>query len=279
MGGALEVPGNVLRNAVAEFNVWVDPVALREVLAAGAEVTLVPLDATNDVPVTPFFADALAHHHVTPEADVVHALFEAQPYLLSGQYWFWDPLSAAILAEPALASYRERTVSVLEGEKDTQGQVVADPQGRPVRVASAPDAEGFEREFLNTLNGDDAIATTRPEPVAAIGISDDGCRYDGPSQVPAGLVPVEIRSAASDPWNAVLLSIAEGHTYADVEELVAGFEPTGERPSWVRFAAQAVGLPGGTVLVPWRLEAGSYGLVCQRDDPWTLQAVTEIAAG
>ncbi|MGZ8603249.1 MAG: nucleoside hydrolase [Actinomycetota bacterium] len=279
MGGALDVSGNVIRNAVAEFNVWVDPVALREVLDAGAPVTLVPLDATNDAPVTPFFADALAGHHVSPEAAAVQELFEAQPFLLSGQYFFWDPLSAAILVEPELGAFEERTVAVLDGEKETQGQLVDDPEGAVTRVAVSPDALAFEREFLNTLNGDEAVATTRPEPIATIGIDDGGCTYRGPTTLPTELVAVEVDSTASGPWGAMVLSIAEGHSFADVEEVVATFRPTDEPPTWVSFAAQTYGIPGETALLPLRLEAGSYGLVCQRDDPWTLQPVTEILAG
>lgn len=278
MGGALDVPGNVLRNAVAEFNVWVDPVALREVLASGAEVTLVPLDATNEVPVTPFFADALAGHHVTPEARTVDALFELQPYLLSGQYWFWDPLSAALLAEPGLASYERRTVAVLEGEKETQGQIVDDPSGSPIRVATSPDPLAFEREFLNTLNGDEVVSSTRPAPVATVEVEDDGCAYDGPTELPTGPVAVELVSAASRPWDVVLVSIGGEHTFGDVRRLLSGYERTDRPPGWVGLAAQAGAPPGASTLVSWNVGTGTLALVCVRDEPWEIQAVAEIAA-
>jgi pyrimidine-specific ribonucleoside hydrolase len=279
MGGAIDVPGNVIRNGVAEFNVWVDPVAAREVLSSGAPITLVPLDATNEAPVTAFFAEALAAHHTTPEAETVQSLFETQPFLLSGQYYFWDPLSAALLVEPGLATLEERTVTVLEGEKESQGQIVDDPAGAAIRVASAPDALAFEREFLATLNGGDAVETTRPEPIATIAIGDDGCTYVGPTDLPTGLVAVEIDSTTTATWSPLVLSIGEGHTFAEVEDVVASFEPTDEPPSWVGFVAGAPGPPGETTLVPWQLEAGSYGLICQNDDPWALQAITEIIAG
>ena len=57
MAGAIDAGGNT-PNGVAEYNVWVDPLAAKEVVE-GMDVTLVPLDATDDVPFTPFFADVL----------------------------------------------------------------------------------------------------------------------------------------------------------------------------------------------------------------------------
>ena len=280
MGGAVDAPGNVIRNAVAEWNIWVDPVSAREVLASGAEITLVPLDATNQAPVTAFFADALARHHVTPEADTVQALFETQPYLLAGQYFFWDPLSAAILADPALATAGDRRLSVLEGEKDIQGQIVDDPGGATIHVATDPDALAFEREFLNTLNGDRAVTSTRPEPVGAIAIRDAGCSYDGPAALPPELVAVAVDNATSTTWGVVLVAIAEGHTYEELQELVATFDPTDQSPdqppAWVTIASATQQPAGASGLIAWPLEPGSYALVCQSAD--SLQAAAAISA-
>jgi pyrimidine-specific ribonucleoside hydrolase len=81
MGGAVDVTGNAIENPAAEWNIWVDPRAANVLLASGAPVWLVPLDATRPAPITDYFAEALDGHHVTPEADVVRALFEAQPLL------------------------------------------------------------------------------------------------------------------------------------------------------------------------------------------------------
>jgi pyrimidine-specific ribonucleoside hydrolase len=94
MAGAVDVPGNA-PGGVAEYNVWVDPLAAKEVLAA-VPVTLVPLDATNAVPITSFFVDVLGRHLGTPAAEAVHDLIADDPFLVSGQYFFWDPLAAGI---------------------------------------------------------------------------------------------------------------------------------------------------------------------------------------
>ncbi len=57
-GGCAGECGYILQhpqNQTAEWNFYVDPQAALDVLEAGAPITLVPLDATNDAPFTPAF--------------------------------------------------------------------------------------------------------------------------------------------------------------------------------------------------------------------------------
>jgi purine nucleosidase/pyrimidine-specific ribonucleoside hydrolase len=55
MGGSIRVTGNIhsdwpaIDNTVAEWNIWVDPVAAKEVFASGLSLHVIPLDATNQV--------------------------------------------------------------------------------------------------------------------------------------------------------------------------------------------------------------------------------------
>ena len=61
MAGALGVKGHVvipgftddLKNEVTDWNSYVDPLAAQQVFRSGVPITLVPLDATNEVPLTP----------------------------------------------------------------------------------------------------------------------------------------------------------------------------------------------------------------------------------
>lgn len=72
MGGAIDVPGNLLPdygNTVAEWNIFIDPTAAKIVLRSGLPVTLVPLDATNCAPLNQAFYDRLAADHGSAEAD------------------------------------------------------------------------------------------------------------------------------------------------------------------------------------------------------------------
>lgn len=60
MGGAVFVPGNLAvvpeppysTNEVAEFNVWLDPVAAKEVFESGLKIQMTPLDATDQIEFT-----------------------------------------------------------------------------------------------------------------------------------------------------------------------------------------------------------------------------------
>jgi len=72
MAGAVETLGNA-PNRVAEYNVWIDALAAKEVIEA-MPVELVPLDASNFVHTNPFFVDALGRHLATPAARAIHAL-------------------------------------------------------------------------------------------------------------------------------------------------------------------------------------------------------------
>jgi inosine-uridine nucleoside N-ribohydrolase len=159
MGGAVNVPGNVrassnLGNDLAEWNVYADPHAMAIVLASGAPVTLVPLDATQYVPVTLEFTSRLKHHRGTPAAEFVYrVLTQKESDVRSGAYCFWDPLAAAVVMDEELATFEELALAVIEEEGPQSGRTLLSSTGHPVRVANGADAAGFEERFLDTLNG------------------------------------------------------------------------------------------------------------------------------
>lgn len=62
-------------------------------------VSLVPLDATDDMPFTTFFVDALAEHARTPEALAAQRIIAAdEPIFTSAGYSFWDTLATALVS-------------------------------------------------------------------------------------------------------------------------------------------------------------------------------------
>jgi pyrimidine-specific ribonucleoside hydrolase len=161
VGGAVDVPGNVgishagIDNSVADWNIYVDPRAAAIVLQSGVPVTLVPLDATNHVPVTTNFLERLKDDRKTPEAMFVFEVLSKTQYydfVQSGGYYFWDPLAAAILTDNSLAVFETRNLTVIEEESNQSGRTQASENGAPVRVAVDVDAERFEQLFLDTLN-------------------------------------------------------------------------------------------------------------------------------
>jgi len=158
MGGAVDVAGNIhesaIGNSAAEWNLYVDPYAADVVVASGAPITFVPLDATNHAPVTVKFYDRLASDHKTPAATFVFDLLtKNRSFLTSGGYYFWDPLSAAILTNEGLAEIEVRTLAVIVDEGPESGRTKPTSSGSEVRVAMSADGAAFEDLFLATLNG------------------------------------------------------------------------------------------------------------------------------
>jgi len=174
MGGAVSVPGNVwLGDGSAEWNVYVDPLAADQVIQSGAPVTLVPLDATNHVPLTRDVLNGLRDDRTTPAADFVYQVLAAQSgFIQSGGYYFWDPLAAALAIDRGLGAFQGRPVRVATGEGEDSGRTVADGRGTPVEVAVSADRERFELAFHNVLNGRPAGAPLPEADASAAPVGD-----------------------------------------------------------------------------------------------------------
>jgi inosine-uridine nucleoside N-ribohydrolase len=159
MGGAVHVTGNVgaihPQNSSAEWNIYIDPHAASVVFASGAPVTLIPLDATNQVPVTLDFCCRLKKEGVTPEADFVSEVLTQKIDLIKdGRYFFWDPLAAAILMDESLATFQEVAIRVIESEGDESGRTVADNEnGNQIRVCVSAESTQFQNLILDVING------------------------------------------------------------------------------------------------------------------------------
>ena len=179
MAGAIDAGGNT-PSGVAEYNVWVDPLAAKEVIE-GMDVTLVPLDATDDVPFTPFFAEALAAHLASPEAEAVDAIIAAnQGIFLQGGYSFWDTLATALVFRPELATWHEARVLVTASQDAGAGWIDRWDEGAPVRFATTvPDPLAFEREYLSVLTGE-TVTDVRPDPTVTISFDGNRCAIRPP---------------------------------------------------------------------------------------------------
>ncbi len=159
MGGAVDVPGNIaitgvgIDNEVAEWNIYIDPFAANIVFRSGAPITLVPLDATNHVPLTAGFYDRLRANHKTPEATFVFDLYTKNYWLIEiGTVYFWDQLAATILTDETIATYQNRRLCVIEDEGPESGRVKPGSECPEIRVALSTDGKRFEQMFLDALN-------------------------------------------------------------------------------------------------------------------------------
>jgi inosine-uridine nucleoside N-ribohydrolase len=159
MGGAVHVPGNVgpsspVDNDAAEWNVYVDPRAAAIVFRSGAPVTLVPLDATDHVPLTIDFYRRLKRDRKTPAAQFAYrVLTQILDFIRGGAYYFWDPLAAAIATDESLATYEEQPLVVIEEEGPQSGRTMVHQEGALIRVAVDANRDRFEAIFLDALNG------------------------------------------------------------------------------------------------------------------------------
>jgi inosine-uridine nucleoside N-ribohydrolase len=150
MGGAVNVGGNVMENPVAEWNYYVDPVSVEHVFNSGLPITLVPLDATNQVPVKLEAISHLADGPDTPGAKLSRRMLEAQrSEIANNTLHFWDTLTAVISADAATAKTKEMKIQV-----DTNtGQTRQAEGGVPMQVATEVDAPRFYQIFFQTLGG------------------------------------------------------------------------------------------------------------------------------
>lgn len=161
MGGAVKVPGNLFGippedfDGSQEFNAWIDPVATKKVLVDRTHsLRLVPLDATNDVPITNEFIDRLRADNRTPAAGLVLDIVthpDITGFIDDGIMFWWDVLAAMTVVRPDVVDYERATIEVvLDGKQAGRTKPVADHG--PLRYGVAADTAAFEQHFFSTMN-------------------------------------------------------------------------------------------------------------------------------
>jgi hypothetical protein len=158
MGGAVDAPGNLDEatghGGDAEWNFWIDVAAAARVLDGEATITLVPLDATNHVPVPGFWQRDLQEAEQTESIKYLSSLVRAFPAVTSGFFYLWDELAASVAAGEDVVATEELNLIVIEKPGASYGSTVRDQSGGQASVATAvPDPAGFYAHFLSTLAG------------------------------------------------------------------------------------------------------------------------------
>ncbi len=155
MGGAVDVAGSGVtdENKAAEWNIFCDPPAAKMVFESGAPITLVALDASNDVPVTPEFLSTLKANQKTPAAKfIATALSGSEESINNGGYFFWDPLAAVVMADPKLVTHTERNVTVIDVPGAEYGRTKSVGNGPRIDVVTKPDGKVLEQQLLDAWN-------------------------------------------------------------------------------------------------------------------------------
>lgn len=120
MGGAVNVHGNIKAldpesdNLVAEWNIYADPKAAQIVFSSQIPVTLVPLDATNQVPMTKEFYECLS----VQSQSGLKLIYQLLKTLIDDlgmetflkEFYLWDPLAAMICIHPHLAITESKAI-------------------------------------------------------------------------------------------------------------------------------------------------------------------------
>ncbi|HVP74440.1 MAG TPA: nucleoside hydrolase [Gaiellaceae bacterium] len=237
MAGAVAVPGNAPGDPATETNAWIDPRAAQIVAGSGAALTLVPLDATNDVPVTTFFARALKrYHYATPEATFVWDLVQATG-MDRGDSYFWDPLAASVAVDPTLVRTSARHLDV----NATSGRTTASPGGTTA-VATSADRSRFERQLLSTLLRGAPFTIPPDRPDATLTLTSSGCTYSGATTLNAGPIVIDTINRTATPFGWAIGHLDGTHSLTDLRRYAARLQGrTITAPKW--FTGDANGSP------------------------------------
>jgi len=172
MAGQIYVAGNAYNDA-AEFNWWTDPEAVQVVLRAAVPKVIVPLDLTNNVPLTRQVYQQIANHQ--PATPITKLFADAYaPFFGSGPppypLYIWDTTALAYLVDPSFATAaRDLWVDMSTTFDANYGKSIvyesnpypSIPLLQPSRVVFAFDTARFYAFYADLL--------TRPVPVHGTG--------------------------------------------------------------------------------------------------------------
>jgi len=165
MGGAFRVPGNLgdggafkTTNTTAEWNFFVDPEGAARVFRSGVPIRVMPLDATSRVKLDLAFLTRYQREARGPLAALVtKVLIGERDMIVQGIFYAWDPLAAAALLDPTVATWTPAHVAV-----NHDGRSLMD-SGKPnASVALDASRTRFETIFLKSGLTDSRSGTQTP---------------------------------------------------------------------------------------------------------------------
>ena len=265
MGGAVKVPGNVelgegVEPPAAEWNIYADPTAADIVFRSGIPLVLVPLDATNDVPVRPDFVSELQGDHVAAGADIAYELFIRVG--VSPSDFFWDPLAAMAAVDETVVTFETMRLQV-ETEGPGIGRTVQALDGIAVRVATGADAASFETRLLAGLR----VGASRGQSFTVAGtivarFDGTACIDEAPDVVPAGDWMFAGDTTAEGMSVLVVVRFHDGAGWADLEAYFDTASDPTDQPSFLDVAGISALEPQDTTKFAAALQPGTYGIVC-----------------
>jgi inosine-uridine nucleoside N-ribohydrolase len=153
MGGAVRIGGNI--TSYSEFNIFSDPLAARRVFSSKLSITLVPLDVTHQVSLTPQWME----QKVIPISNSFSKFaIEATGYDCTLHQFrnkeivhLHDPLVVGVVIHPDLVKKQKLSLTVETQEGEYFGKIVEGLGGSDIDVCLAVDAKRFLELFLSRL--------------------------------------------------------------------------------------------------------------------------------
>ncbi len=158
MGGAVQVGGNVhahLHDGSAEWNAYWAPSHTQALVASGLPLVLIPLDVTNQVPVSLDFLKALAARPYDC-AQLAGQLWASTIHTIPSYhytYYMWDVLATCYVALSEHFEVQEMRLSVA-AQGPNAGQIYEAMEGQSVQVATGVNKTVFYEYVLDLLSGD-----------------------------------------------------------------------------------------------------------------------------
>lgn len=159
MGGAIDVPGNLssvkksIDNPYAEWNIYCDPHAANIVFQSGIPVVLIPLDATNLVPVDKQFLLEIKENRSNPISNLIYKILKRfGSRIEKGQVALWDLIAASVVGNEDIAEIEKRKIRVIEEEGQESGRTKEDLQnGAEINICKRIDKKEFENHVFNVI--------------------------------------------------------------------------------------------------------------------------------
>jgi purine nucleosidase len=153
MGGAVRTRGNI--TPYAEFNIFSDPLAAKIVFESGLLTTLVPLDVTHRVTLSPqWMEDKITPLKNSFSKFIIEATgydTVAQKFQNKQRIYLHDPLAVGVVIDPDLAKKERVAIHVETEEGERYGQTAEVEAGLKTDVCLGVDPERFLKLFVSAL--------------------------------------------------------------------------------------------------------------------------------
>lgn len=147
MGGAVFNPGNVPPDYTTEYNLTLDPAAAKVVFASGLPITLVATDAAKQAPAKDkrFLRQILSAKPQTATGKIIKSIIinNRRDFID-----FYDPLAAAILANPNIISGSQK----IDLTVTTGGQTIGQPNPKSkIKLVTKINQQAFYQYLISSI--------------------------------------------------------------------------------------------------------------------------------